>query len=579
MLWHVGNTTVRTPYRLQEALKALSASPLNGNLIGNEQEQAFAAFLHESEIVNVGRIDEGKDASDLGRKWRVALSQLGFITPQLTSGLTSGDIDPALAKYTDGIEGLSGRPFEVTENGHRLAQSDILSAQQECFLRSLVSYRIPSPLETRYKCSPFSPLRFVLKIIKAIEELGAEPRLTFQEFALFVQTATPDDGAQEVAKSIVEYRDARKAAAGNVRNFDKGYYQKVADEVDRKPETLNDYADLNLRYLKATGLLRNAGRGIALVPSRAQLASLIAQSEDEATDEAQYFEALWKGATLPTDDETTAFAVVKDLADKLEERGVTVEVPSSDASLADLEIARHQFELTLSQLDEVEFADAQADDAEEISAWMEALCGNGTAAFDGQKIIVPKSERPAYLEWVIWRAFLAIDSLKIPPWEARRFQIDQDFLPVHCAPGGGPDMVFEFEDSILVVEVTLTSSSRQEAAEGEPVRRHVASYAELQTKPVYGLFIALQIDSNTAHTFRAGDWYLKDDTKIALSIVPMTLSDFRDFFRTGIGGFGDMPTKLRSLLVECRSVANQDAPAWKASIAQIVASQVAKSSS
>jgi len=65
------------------------------------------------------------------------------------------------------------------------------------------------------------------------------------------------------------------------------------------------------------------------------------------------------------------------------------------------------------------------------------------------------------------------------PWDARRFKIDQDFLPVGTAPGNGPDIVFEFDDMVVVVEVTLTSSSRQEAAEGEPVRRHVAKYSGL----------------------------------------------------------------------------------------------------
>jgi hypothetical protein len=84
-------------------------------------------------------------------------------------------------------------------------------------------------------------------------------------------------------------------------------------------------------------------------------------------------------------------------------------------------------------------------------------------------------------------------------------------------------MIFEFEEVLLVVEVTLTASSRQEAAEGEPERRHVAQYAESTNKPVYGLFIAVQIDSNTAHTFRSGDWYLKDDSKLSLDIVPLTL--------------------------------------------------------
>lgn len=190
---------------------------------------------------------------------------------------------------------------------------------------------------------------------------------------------------------------------------------------------------------------------------------------------------------------------------------------------------------------------------------------------DGTRLAIPKGEAPAYLEWVIWRAFLAINSLTIPPWEARNFKIDQDFLPVHCAPGGRPDMVFEFENTIIVVEVTLTSSSRQEAAEGEPVRRHVAYYAEMDTKKkVYGLFIAVDIDSNTAHTFSAGAWYLKDDSKISLDIVPLKLDDFRRFLLSGQGNLIEMPKRLRDLLMECRSVSNRDAPLWKQEISNIV---------
>jgi hypothetical protein len=131
-------------------------------------------------------------------------------------------------------------------------------------------------------------------------------------------------------------------------------------------------------------------------------------------------------------------------------------------------------------------------------------------------------------------------------------------------------MVFEFEEAIIVVEVTLTASSRQEAAEGEPVRRHVAQYTEEAHKPVFGLFIALQIDSNTAHTFRAGDWYLPDDSKLSLDIVPLTLTDFHEFLASGRHRLPEMPRLLRQLLVECRAKANQDAPTWKQSIRSVV---------
>ena len=73
-------------------------------------------------------------------------------------------------------------------------------------------------------------------------------------------------------------------------------------------------------------------------------------------------------------------------------------------------------------------------------------------------------------------------------------------------------MLFPFENYVLVVEVTLTTSSRQEAAEGEPVRRHVANIVRENTGvDVYGLFIAPRIDNNTAETFRTGVWYRDDE--------------------------------------------------------------------
>lgn len=71
---------------------------------------------------------------------------------------------------------------------------------------------------------------------------------------------------------------------------------------------------------------------------------------------------------------------------------------------------------------------------------------------------------------------------------------------------------------MLVVEVTLTANSRQEAAEGEPVKDAMWRISWRSTKsnpvkPVYGLFIANRIDSNTAETFRIGIWYTNTDEK------------------------------------------------------------------
>jgi hypothetical protein len=571
MLWHIGNTTVRTPYRLQEALRALAESPLNGNLSGREQEQRFAEFLDVTGIVEVRRLEQNEDASDVGRKWRSALSQLGFVTPRLTRRIDSGAVDPVIEEYSANIPSLTGRQYEITPNGERLAEADTVPAQQECFLRALVAYRIPSVLETGYRPAPeFSPLHFVLGVMYELGTRNADPNLTFDDFALHVQTASPADGLPNVAQAIMAFRQARVAARGNVRAFDNARYDAVAAVVQRERQTLDDYTDLSFRYLKATGLFRNVGRGIGLAPNRARLAALLRGQQAQYPNDHAYLETLWRGADLPTDDINTARVVVDDLAEQLTRRNVPTRPPPARLPLPLLNVFRHRLEQQLAELDEKDYAAAQAGFVEEIGGWLEALeTQRPVTLADGTRLSVPKGDAPVYLEWAIWRAFLAIDSLENPPWDCRKFAVDQDFLPVHCAPGGGPDMVFEFENAIIVVEVTLTRSSRQEAAEGEPVRRHVAQYASATAKPVYGLFLAVQIDSNTAHTFSAGAWYLPDDRKISLNIVPMTVSDFRRFFVGSSDNLAEVPQKLRNLLVECRAAANQDAPQWKQSITEI----------
>jgi len=567
MLWHIGNTTVRTPYRLQEALRVLLASPFNGNLHGREQEHAFARLLHESGVVAADRIEHGKDASDLGRKWRSALSQLGFITPQLGKDAAAA-IEPAM--------GLTGRPYEITPNGYRLAKADVIAAQQECFLRAIAAYQIPSSIEKRYSCPAFSPLRFVLNVICEIESSGEGSALGFDEFALHVQTASPEDDIHHIVASILAYRAERISNQGRIRLFDRTQYDATAAKIAIKANTLRDYADLSFRYLKATGLFQSIGRGICLSPRKTQLAQRLRQENDTFGNDRDYFQSLWTGARLPTDDADISLEIVISLAEQLTLRGIPSTAPSAGMSVAEIENIRHAFEERLSQLDEEEFAAAQADKVQEIAAWMDAIAsGKPVMLADGTQIKTPGNERPAYLEWIVWRAFLAMDSLVIPAWECRNFKIDQDFLPVHCAPGGRPDMVFEFEDMIVVVEVTLTSSSRQEAAEGEPVRRHVAKCAQEQNMPgnkkqVYGLFIALQIDSNTAHTFRSGIWYLTNDVPISLDIVPITLADFKLFLLSGQNILSKMPQKLRDLLTECRAKSNRETPVWKSEISEIV---------
>ena len=375
-----------------------------------------------------------------------------------------------------------------------------------------------------------------------------------------------------------------RTSAPNKKKFDHLARVQASDLCGGKPlpATYVDYADTNFRYLRATGLFQRVGRGIAIMPEKRTLATLIADEPAPPLDVTTYLRELCNGASLPTDNETDARKVLTALVQSATNRGI--EIPAGVNTLKtvpDIEQARYTIEELIAHDKEATFAHDQPQQREEISAYLEMLeHRKGARRFlsDGvTEIELPHNEMPAYFEWILWRAFLSTGKLVNPPNKARRFKIDQDFLPVGTAPGGGPDLIFEFDDYVLVVEVTLTESSRQEAAEGSPVRLHVANAAQAYAdaeKPVFGLFIARNIDSNAAESFRIGAWYLKDDTRVTVNIVPFTLAQFRHVFDTSLA-----PNTMRQLLQTCLDLRTHvdGAPAWKSSIAALVPAEASPS--
>ena len=401
---------------------------------------------------------------------------------------------------------------------------------------------------------------------------------------LIVQLTSSSDTLAAIADRVIAFRQARLDAVSR-RQFDREALDLAAVEHGYVVGTFRDYADTNFRYLKATGLVQSRGHGLSLVPEKHLFIEQLVADTSIPDSDRSYLIALCNGATLPTDNRGTAQLVLEDLVRQANLRGIPFNLRGRDLTdAADIAIVRHEIEQLLSELNEEEYAERQASAWEEIAAYMELIITRRRSMTlpNGVDIEVPQAEAPAYFEWILWRAFLAINSLTNPPYEARRFKTDQDFLPVGCAPGNGPDLIFEFEDFVIVVEVTLTENSRQEAAEGEPVRRHVAelveSHAARTGKQVYGLFIANRIDSNTAETFRIGVWYRRDDTRMRLDIVPVTLLQFKNVF-VGLFRSGQIDVLLvRGLLDQCgelRPVAD-GAPIWKREIATAIEQYVGK---
>ncbi len=545
-IWLVGNTGLRNPNRIQEGFAVFANSSFVGNLHGKENEIEFMKLLDEKGII---QNEEGKDESGShARKWRLMFAKNGFIYPQV--------------KKKDGNQEDLGALDALTPFGKMFLKADTYPAVQECYLRSMSVEQFPLPDGIHY----FSPLRWLLAIMLELEKRTGSSEISRIEFALWGHTTNPSYNVSDVVDSILDLRERRSVAPAK-RPFDKQEIQKRGENYDKKPENFLDYTDMNMRYLRISGVLQRKGRGLVIVPSKHVLAEKLAKSTASEESLMQAYKKLCDGAPLPTDSMNVAKALLDDLIKQMKERHIVFDI--SDLPLTtptEINIARQRLENIMAQTDEIKYAEDQRNQWREISDYMSLLIkGGGKLVYDEDNAIeVPKDETPAYLEWVLWRAALAIDHLVNKPYEVRGFRLDSDFLPVSAAGGGKGDLYCEFSDFTILTEVTMSTSSRQEAMEGEPVRRHVSDAVLKYDKPVYGMFIAVRIDTNTAETFRHGIWYAKGDVKQRLDIVPLTLAQFQKYFVAMFEADKAEPDHLRDLILTCETRRDiLETPAWK----------------
>lgn len=551
-IWQIGNTGVRNPMRIQDALRVYADSNLVGKIRSVTGSNALMRLLHSKGVLNN---QPGNDSSgSYGRKWRLVFNKNGFTYNLPVRGQS----------HSDPVD-------ELTPFGKTFLEATTVPAIQECFLRSMSM--MMEPLESG---KAFSPLRWTLAVMLAVEKRTGDSTISFIEFATQVQTSNPEGDIEKVVDSILEIRSKRDASSAK-RKYDKCLFERLGSNYKGKAANFSEYGDMNLRYIRATGIVKSRGKGIVIVAEKHELAKHLAK--DLTTDEPLILKRkkLYDGPSLPTDGETVAKEILQSLEQRLKDKGIRYDAIdyATLTTAASINNVRYRLEEILSQNEEEVYAKDQKNRWSEIADYMDLVIQRGGKKTygDDTEISVPKEEASAYLEWCLWRAFLAMNTLKNKPYNVRRFKVDQDFFPVGTAPGNGPDLIAEYEKFAIVIEVTLSDNSRQEAMEGEPVRRHVADIGISLRKPTYGLFVANHVDTNTAETFRIGTWYTKEDVKTRLDILPMTLRQFKDYFisvfSSGIHSNGEIADFLKECVAERDAY---EAPEWKKRIAVKVSS-------
>ncbi len=537
--WNLGNTTVRNPERIKDALRVFCDEFKGKTFDVPTQNEFFVALINAGVIKGDPNQPGSRDWS--ARKWASAFNKLGLALPRGTKENPVVTITPA---------------------GEALLSDDTL--ESDVLLRQMLKIQLPSPTEDNLEGASIHPFYLVLSVAVELIKRNMKP-LGKEEIALFLQSATHDDEAVSIVDSIEDYRDKRDKIQGRIgkRKFFldcltiKAAYL-YGEATKQKLSTLQDYSDTTVRYSAITGVFTIGRQTLNIKEDQVNLANAIVDAGIPPILSDEEFWSYFHNPTLPalpTDNVSFLSKDIETLTGRLNEltreTGTGTEVATEDtsgASVLQLKRRREDLETELTSLKEIQFYRTQRDEEqiEDIKNLFESIANRET--------IGGSDYLPAWAEWGVWRVFLAINTIANPVNETRGFKINSELFPVHHAKGGAADLLFKYkEDSIIPAEITLSNNERQFNMEGEAVKFHVKSIVEAnRDSEVIGVFTAPQVHVATAHEFFGAEFYSqKLGGVMKLNIVPLTFTQLQSLLPGQTNACNDgseLLIKLRSLI-------------------------------
>jgi len=462
-------TSPRTPAKMIPEIELLNTH-FFGQKWNTETQRAFMELLKEENFFNgQGAKDPAFSARDRINR---APKALGFVI-----------LSPKIS---------------LTPAGTELVNS---KRKDEIFLRQLLKFQVPSPYhKPSEKASEFC-VKPYLELFRLVRHFGS---LKFDELMLFGLQLVDYRKFDEIIQKINEFRTAKAQNEGNYKKFRKEYLDKELQQIyideiiagntktretndasiskflKTKASNMRDYADACIRYLRATGLVNisHIGKSVSIVAEKIPEVDYFLEHTNREPvfidNEKKYINHLGN-AEIP--------ALLSDNRELLEQK-IASEFP----------VIYINNEMSLQQLKDI-FADELEKRKEQI------LTEQVTAIKDYRLFdeinstfnqILDNSlyDTPLMLEWNTWRAMTMLDGGNIKA----NLKFDDFGNPMSTAQGNMADIVCDYGDFDLTVEVTMQGGQRQYETEGEPVTRHLAKVKRETEKPAYCLFIAPNIN-------------------------------------------------------------------------------------
>lgn len=451
-----------------------------------------AVWNTDTQVAFIKKLAEGSDFEGQGSAKDLALSARDRIT-RAPKALGFVDLKPTIKLTDPGKKIISGKRTE------------------EVLLRQLLKFQLPSP----YHMEPeqFDGLFGVkpyLEMFRLIYHLGT---VSFDELMIFGMQLTHYSKFESVVAEINQYRRMKAYAKASYKVFRGEYLRKEVeriyqDDIDEgntktresrdksldkfvrtKSSNMRDYADACFRYLRATGMVEISQRGhsLSIMPEKKKEVEFFLKTIDRkpvfVNDEEKYKEYLFN-ATIPvlySDDRERLLEQVIEVTGKTEE--LQKETTDHLKDMLEDAIQTKKSQIVYEQIKNLK----EYKDYADVMTTFDDIKGN--TLYDA----------PLMLEWNTWRAMTMIDGGDIKA----NLKLDDKGQPMSTAAGNMADIICDYGDFGLAVEVTMQSGQKQYEMEGEPVSRHLAKLKKETGKEAFCLFVAPKINESCIAYFYA----------------------------------------------------------------------------
>lgn len=548
-------TSPRTPNKMIPEI-ALLDELLAGNLWNTTTQEVFMSALVDSPFYESQ--DKPKDPA-LSARDRItrAPKALGFV-----------DLKPVIA---------------LTDAGKRLVSG---KRTEEVILRQLLKFQLPSPYHTAPDNGVIYWVRPYLELLRLVDTLG---KVTFDEVMAFGMQLTDWHKFNDIVCKITAFRKGKAEHQGQYKRFFRQtidgeirliYAQEIrsgrtatreskdrseAMFIETKRRNLHDYTDACFRYLRSTGLVAISykGRSLSIMPDKQREVDYILQNIERdpvyINDVDAYKQHLFDGTAprLLTDNSVHLMEYIMQASKYTRSELVCM-------SLDELKDLREK----IVEDNRNSIISAQIKELKSYAQYSEVI--------DTYNEIIADSlyDVPLMLEWNTWRAMTMINGGNI----TGNFKVDDAGQPMSTAQGNLPDIVCDYGDFDVTVEVTMQCGQRQYDTEGEPIARHLGKHKRDTNKETFCLFIAPRINpASVAHFFTLSKVNVAHYGGKA-TIVPLELDTFMKMIDNSYNArYVPTPEHMRDIFNFAKQAADTatDENQWYGAIQQFAQTWVA----